>query len=105
VTNKEAEAMSIIEDQKQQWREKASELLDAIDECLPQNQARHLMWWIAKEALYKLGVMNGDIEVITGDGDPDLSVCPNCGGPADNGHDRCYPPNVYHCTKCHEEEA
>lgn len=34
------------------------------------------------------------------DGDPDLSVCPNCGGPADNGHDRRVPPNVYHCTKC-----
>ncbi len=31
---------------------------------------------------------------------PDLSKCPNCGGPADNGHDRCLPPNPYYCTKC-----
>lgn len=29
-----------------------------------------------------------------------LNRCPNCGGPADNGHDRCYPPNPYFCTKC-----
>ena len=31
---------------------------------------------------------------------PDLSKCPKCGGPADNGHDRCLPPNPYVCTKC-----
>lgn len=31
---------------------------------------------------------------------PDLSKCPNCGGPADNGNDRCIPPNPYYCTKC-----
>jgi hypothetical protein len=41
--------------------------------------------------------------------DPDLSKCPVCGGPADNGHDRCLPPNPYLCTKCaerrEEEEA
>ena len=30
----------------------------------------------------------------------DLSKCPNCGGPADNGHDRCLPPSPYWCTKC-----
>ena len=29
-----------------------------------------------------------------------LNVCPGCGGEADNGHDRCYPPNPYYCTKC-----
>ena len=28
--------------------------------------------------------------------------CPNCGGPADNGNDRCVPPNAYNCTKCTE---
>ena len=32
--------------------------------------------------------------------DRDLSICPGCGGDADNGHDREYPPNVYYCTKC-----
>ena len=30
----------------------------------------------------------------------DLSKCPSCGGPADNGHDREFPPNVYACTRC-----
>ena len=29
-----------------------------------------------------------------------LSKCPNCGGPADNGNDREVPPNPYYCTKC-----
>ncbi|NBW13722.1 MAG: hypothetical protein EBR82_37555 [Caulobacteraceae bacterium] len=29
-----------------------------------------------------------------------LSRCPNCGGVADNGHDRCDPPSPYYCTKC-----
>ena len=33
--------------------------------------------------------------------DPDLAKCPRCGGPADNGHDREFPPNPYLCTKCH----
>ncbi len=31
---------------------------------------------------------------------PNLSTCPGCGGPADNGHDRCVPPSPYYCTKC-----
>lgn len=35
----------------------------------------------------------------------DLSKCPKCGGPADNGHDRCLPPNPYFCTKCESGEA
>jgi hypothetical protein len=29
-----------------------------------------------------------------------LSCCPQCGGPADNGIDRAYPPVPYYCTKC-----
>lgn len=33
-------------------------------------------------------------------GDPDINVCPKCGGYADNGFDRSYPPNPYHCSKC-----
>jgi len=32
----------------------------------------------------------------------DLTRCPNCGGPADNGHDREVPPNPYWCSKCME---
>ena len=32
--------------------------------------------------------------------EPDLSRCPQCGGPADNGHDRELPPNPHWCTRC-----
>lgn len=32
----------------------------------------------------------------------DLSKCPQCGGEADNGHDRCHPPTAYLCSKCSE---
>ncbi len=33
----------------------------------------------------------------------DLTKCPRCGGEADNGFDRCFPPNPYMCIKCTEE--
>lgn len=33
---------------------------------------------------------------------PDLNKCPSCGGPADNGIDRCVPPTPYNCTKCEQ---
>lgn len=33
-----------------------------------------------------------------------LNDCPGCGGPADNGHDRCLPPSPYFCTKCSQEK-
>lgn len=32
----------------------------------------------------------------------DLSKCPQCGGAADNGHDRDYPPTAYLCSECSE---
>lgn len=32
----------------------------------------------------------------------DLSKCPRCCGPADNGHDREFPPNPYLCTRCED---
>ena len=35
--------------------------------------------------------------------EPDLSRCPQCNGPADNGHDRSIPPSPYLCTKCMAE--
>lgn len=43
--------------------------------------------------------------ISTGGMDPrdDLSKCPRCGGPADNGHSREYPPSAYWCTKCEVE--
>lgn len=31
-----------------------------------------------------------------------LDKCPNCGGPADNGHDRSHPPSPYYCKRCNE---
>ena len=33
----------------------------------------------------------------------DLSRCPQCNGPADNGFDRSIPPSPYLCTKCMAE--
>ena len=36
---------------------------------------------------------------------PDLSKCPECGGPADNGWDRDYPPSPYNCTKCEAKDG
>lgn len=33
---------------------------------------------------------------------PDVTKCPACGEPTDNGHDREYPPNPYVCSKCME---
>ena len=32
--------------------------------------------------------------------EPDLDKCPQCGGIADNGNDRCVPPNPYPCVQC-----
>ena len=31
--------------------------------------------------------------------EPDITKCPKCKGPADNGFDRCLPPNPYYCKK------
>lgn len=36
---------------------------------------------------------------------PDLSRCPQCNGPADNGHDRSIPPSPYLCTQCMAESV
>ena len=35
--------------------------------------------------------------------EPDLSRCPQCNGPADNGFDRSFPPSPYLCKKCMAE--
>ena len=35
--------------------------------------------------------------------DNDLNKCPKCGGPADNGHDRCVPPSAYVCSCCDDK--
>ena len=36
-------------------------------------------------------------------GEKERNCCPECGGIADNGFDREYPPNPYVCTKCEQE--
>lgn len=43
------------------------------------------------------------LQVLGETGPLSLSICPGCGGPADNGHDRCIPPSPYLCTKCQEK--
>jgi hypothetical protein len=48
---------------------------------------------------YRIKMLEGDF-----DEEPDLDKCPKCRGPADNGHDRCLPPNPYACTICCKEE-
>lgn len=36
---------------------------------------------------------------------PDLTKCPKCGGIADNGIDRCHPPQPYNCKKCSDQQG
>jgi hypothetical protein len=48
---------------KQKLRSEFCDLLDRA-QGLPKKEQRHLFWWCAKEALYYLGVVNGDIREI-----------------------------------------
>lgn len=54
---------------------------------------------MSPECLEALDEMYG-VRATDSHAESDLTKCPNCGGPADNGHDRCVPPNPYWCTKC-----
>jgi len=56
---------------------------------------------LVEDAMQKFTDVNQELEAALAE--PDLSRCPQCGGPADNGHDRCIPPNSYFCTKCMAE--
>lgn len=47
--------------QKQKLREEYCVLLDRV-QGLTFREQRHLFWWFAKEALYRLGVLNQDID-------------------------------------------
>ena len=47
-----------------------------------------------KTAIQKDSTQNGNIQ------EPDVNVCPGCGGYADNGFSRSVPPDPYYCTKC-----
>ena len=51
---------------------------------------------LVEDAMQRLTDVHQEIEA-------DLSHCPKCGGPADNGHDRSIPPSPYFCTKCMAE--
>ena len=44
--------------------------------------------------IQKDSTQNGNIQ------EPDVNVCPGCGGYADNGFSRSVPPDPYYCTKC-----
>ena len=64
---------------------------------LPSMPGAHIRPWrprsaseeeVAARAQRYLDYLSADLE------------CPNCGGEADNGHDREDPPNAYFCTTC-----
>lgn len=33
-----------------------------------------------------------------------MMTCPRCGGAADNGHDREFPPTPFICCKCEKDD-
>lgn len=47
--------------EKQALRVKFCDLIDEVQKR-PESEQRHLLWWFAKESLYFLGVLNGDIK-------------------------------------------
>lgn len=53
--------------------------------------------WNTLNAIYWHAIDKAEPDELTKNS---LNVCPKCGGPADNGHDREMPPNAYHCTRC-----
>lgn len=62
-------------------------------------QLRQIEWDCASEAaLAALRAALAQEQV-----EPDLSRCPQCNGPADNGFDRSIPPSPYLCTQCMAE--
>ena len=66
------------------------------------HNATNKMWNLLR--LQELDTFDASIDaamkVGAGETAPDLNTCPNCGGEADQGHDREYPPNPYLCSKC-----
>ncbi len=45
------------------------------------------------------------VAVTTEPPEDDITKCPKCGGPADQGFDRCVPPSPYYCSKCDPPEC
>lgn len=57
----------------------------------------------ARGGFVRFGIAQESIEEhqhFVGAEPPEPMRCPQCGGPADNGHDRELPPNVYVCKRC-----
>jgi len=64
--------------------------------CHAENElAIHAKRWIP--------ALTAEVRRLGGETDPpemDINICPGCGGPADQGFDRCLPPSPYYCSKC-----
>ena len=79
---------------------------EALREAL--DSVRH-PWFLTKEQTAIYGAALAYLEILEDDAQPtpepesSIDICPSCGGPADNGFDRGYPPNAYACTKCDPE--
>ena len=58
---------------------------------------------VAESAGYPVALIKALRAALTQQAEPDLSRCPQCNGPADNGFDRSIPPSPYLCTKCMAE--
>ena len=77
-------------------REAAQQALDALEEIN--------LLSIGENAIFLPAEIDEAMDVLKAAlAEPDLSHCPQCGGPADNGHDRSIPPSPYWCTKCMAE--
>ncbi len=63
-----------------------------------------LFWMAERESSMKQESAKQQMGTVSPDmgTDPDITKCPGCGGDADNGYDRCLPPNPYYCMKCTE---
>jgi hypothetical protein len=71
-------------------------LLDGHDDPIAAAVVEGLVQTLTSSRVHR-GNQTDFVEIVN-----DLNICPNCGGPADNGHDRSYPPAPYFCTKCME---
>lgn len=59
----------------------------------------------AEDIFHHLALVQRQLErvVAAENVEPDIDVCPQCGGPADRGFNREVPPVPYVCSKCGRE--